>query len=1100
MNEIVCSEEMREYFDSLARAADKCYLVAKEARSKGFDSELDVEIPQAEDLASRVERLLKDYAVAGVAHRIRELSRTHDREEVSLLIAKEMAVRSSRSKEEAMERAIRVGLAVLTEGILVAPLEGIATVKIGKNKDGSTYADLYYAGPIRSAGGTGQALSVLIADVVRRELKIGSYKPTKAEVERFKEEIPLYKQCQHLQYTPTDEEIDLIVSNCPICINGEGTEEVEISGYRDLPRIETNRVRGGACLVIAEGLCLKAPKILRHVRNLKIDGWDFIEEYLKGKKEDRKEGAAGIEPSYKFLQNIVAGRPILSHPSRKGGFRLRYGRTRATRLAPAALHPATMQILDEFIAVGTQIKIERPGKAGAVTPCDSIEGPIVLLKNGDLVQVKNVKEAKTLEGKVKTIVDLGEILIPYGEFLENNHLLIPGAYGLEWYAQELKKAAGDLPEDWKDPTPERAFEISLRYGVPLHPKYNLFWHDLDVRDVYKLRNYLAQRGRYENGKLILPADDFIKELLVDLGAPHTVKGEEILVGPHSLAIMKCLGLEAQEGGLKPVKEGEASDSLELVSKLSGVIIRARGPTRIGARMARPEKAKERRMKPPPHSLFPVGKEGGPQRLVKSAAEKDIISVEVGTRICKSCGKRWFLPKCSCGGHTTSKEGATLQKIPMREVFEKAVSTLKESQVPEIKGVQGMISKNKNPEILEKGILRAKHEIFVFKDGTTRFDMTDLPLTHFKPCEIGLTVEKAKQLGYLKDIHGNPLEREAQLVELKPQDFIASRSCGEYLVKVSRFVDDLLKKVYGMEPFYKAETPEDLIGHLIVGLAPHTSSGVLARLIGYTEARAGYAHPFFHAGKRRNCDGDEDCVMLLLDGLLNFSRSFLPERRGGLMDAPLVLTTRIDPNEIDKEAHSIDLSPSYPLEFYEATLRYAHPREVEDMMDTAGKRIGSILQYEDFGFTHETDNIAQGPLRSSYKIGSMISKMEGQLHLAMRIRAVDASDVVAKIVTHHFLPDLIGNLKAFSSQQFRCTKCNVKYRRIPLSGRCTSCNGNLTLTVHENSVKKYLEVSKRISQEYGVSQYLQQRIALIDSAIESLFTNERDQTLKLEDFF
>ena len=33
--------------------------------------------------------------------------------------------------------------------------------------------------------------------------------------------------------------------------------------------------------------------------------------------------------------------------------------------------------------------------------------------------------------------------------------------------------------------------------------------------------------------------------------------------------------------------------------------------------------------------------------------------------------------------------------------------------------------------------------------------------------------------------------------------------------------------------------------------------------------------------------------------------FLPDRRGGLMDAPLVLTTRLDPNEIDKEAHNID---------------------------------------------------------------------------------------------------------------------------------------------------------------------------------------------------
>ena len=62
-----------------------------------------------------------------------------------------------------------------------------------------------------------------------------------------------------------------------------------------------------------------------------------------------------------------------------------------------------------------------------------------------------------------------------------------------------------------------------------------------------------------------------------------------------------------------------------------------------------------------------------------------------------------------------------------------------------------------------------------------------------------------------------------------------------------------------------------------------------------------------------CDGDEDCIMLLLDGLLNFSRSFLPQNRGGSMDAPLVLTSRIDPAEIDKEALNVDVGSGYPLE-------------------------------------------------------------------------------------------------------------------------------------------------------------------------------------------
>jgi len=45
--------------------------------------------------------------------------------------------------------------------------------------------------------------------------------------------------------------------------------------------------------------------------------------------------------------------------------------------------------------------------------------------------------------------------------------------------------------------------------------------------------------------------------------------------------------------------------------------------------------------------------------------------------------------------------------------------------------------------MEKGILRAIQNIFVFKDGTTRFDMIDLPLTHIRPDEIRVSVEKLR---------------------------------------------------------------------------------------------------------------------------------------------------------------------------------------------------------------------------------------------------------------------------------------------------------------------------------------------------------------------
>ncbi len=1103
----VCSDEMRRYFAALEAGADACYAVASEARKKGFDPSLAVEIPKTQDLAARVEQLLHEYGVEGVARRIRELSADHDRETTAILVAKEMAKRPAKTKEEAIDRAVRVGLAVLTEGILVAPLEGLAEVRVKKNADGTNYVDLSFAGPIRSAGGTGQALSVLIADVVRRDLGVGRYVPTRPEVERFKEEVPLYKQVQHLQYTPSDEEIELIAGHCPVAINGEGTEDVEISGYRDLPRLETNRLRGGACLVIADGLCLKAPKIKKHVARLKIDGWEFIDEYLTAKGGtvgDQGKGAV-LEPNETFIENIVAGRPVLCHPSRAGGLRLRYGKSRANGLASLSLHPATMVVLDEFIAVGTQIKTERPGKAGAVTPCDSIEGPLVVLDTGDFLRVETEAQAREVRSRIKQIADLGEILVPYGEFLENNHPLVPGAFSLEWYREELRAAAAELPADWESPSWERALELSREYRVPLHPRFNLFWHDLDVPSLVRLRDYVARVGRTEGDALVLPSEAGIKELLVALGATHRVRGTDLVVQPHGPALLGGLGTEASEAGLRAKPAVEAANGLEFASKNAGVPIKARSPTRIGARMGRPEKAAPREMAPPPHSLFPLGQAGGMQRLVNEAVARGEVDVEVGLRVCASCGKRWFLPTCTCGGRTEPRMRPMRQKIPLREIVDAAMARVGMASLPEVKGVIGMISRSKTPEPLEKGLLRAKHDLRVFKDGTTRFDLTNLVLTHFRPDEIALTVEAARRLGYERDVHGAALEDPKQLVELHAQDVIVPEVAGDFLVKVAQFVDELLGKVYGLPPFYGIGTRDELIGHLVLTLAPHTSGGVLGRVIGFTRARAWFNHPYMVAARRRNADGDEDSVLLLLDALLNFSRSFLPEKRGGLMDAPLVLTTRIDPNEIDKEAHNIDLMPRYPLEFYRATERFARPKDVEPMFDLVSKRIGTVLQYEGFGFTHRVEGIEAAPLVSAYVKGSMAEKMEAQLSLALKIRAVDASDVVSRIVVHHFLPDLIGNLKSFSLQKFRCTKCSAIYRRMPLKGKCTvlvgkrECGGNLTLTVHESSVKKYLEITKKITSEYPVSNYLQQRIALIEDAITSLFTNEKAQDLKLDDF-
>ncbi|MEE9610402.1 MAG: hypothetical protein V3W19_04080, partial [Desulfatiglandales bacterium] len=184
--------EMEKYFEGMEEEVEKAYGIAKEARKKGLDPDLSTEIPLANDLAGRVEGLV---GPVGIAERIRELSKELDKEEVALKIAKEIAegnYGSSENIEETCEQAVRASLALLTEGILAAPVEGIVKVKVKRNSDGTEYLAIYFAGPIRSAGGSAQALAVLTTDYIRRVLGLDRYKPTDDEVERFAEEIELY--------------------------------------------------------------------------------------------------------------------------------------------------------------------------------------------------------------------------------------------------------------------------------------------------------------------------------------------------------------------------------------------------------------------------------------------------------------------------------------------------------------------------------------------------------------------------------------------------------------------------------------------------------------------------------------------------------------------------------------------------------------------------------------------------------------------------------------------------------------------------------------------------------------------------------------------
>lgn len=1184
----------KEYFDSIISEVRRIYTVAQSAREEGYDPTTRVEIPPAHDVAARVEATLE--GPAGVAKRIRELQENLSREQVAFAVAKEIAEGTlgdyfdpslppedidRQDREKAADKAVRVALSILTESITAAPLEGISGVKIrGSGTD--LYLALYLAGPIRAAGGTEAAMTVLVADYVRQVLELPAFKATPDEVERYLEEVELYARNVHLQYPVHPEMVRFAAERLPIMLNGEPTEDFEVTGSRDLPRIgEDNRVRGGAVLVLNDGVVGRATKLAKIVNSAGIKGWEWISNLaaLTSMESTEKEISPDkmLEPKSDYISDVIAGRPVFAHPSRKGGFRLRYGRSRNTGLAGVGIHPATMFVVEEFLAPGTHIRTERPGKGAIVAPVDTIDGPIILLKDGTVKRVTDVDEAHELEGRIERIISLGDVLVGLGEFLENNHPLVPSGYCEEWWSHDLDDAMARHSMAQLDeilskiglsrselnamvespltriPSARDALYLSKKIGIPLHPHYLYRWSVLSKDEAEKLRKWVLSENRIteetERRQVLLPMDVAFKSLLERVGIPHRVSSDRksLIVTDNPETFLVQLGSKR--------KKPRGENALEILNSVSEVVVKDKVGFSIGARMGRPEKAQERKMKPPVQVLFPVGRSMGTERVIEKVlasieSQTTLVSrtcpycgekgfsesrcprcrkrvdsggaeIEIVARVCPKCGVELFESRCpTCDEHAAlnpscGKEGCNepvdlstgqckekhvaepcyTKRWPLetiKGVMERVKKDIDEFEAHGVRGVLGLTNSMKIPEYLGKGILRAKHDVYCYRDGTARFDATDAPLTHFTPREIDVPMAKLREMGYLSDYLGEDLKHPDQIVELRVQDIIVPENCADYLLRVGRFVDDCLEKIYDLDRYYEFETQDDLLGHLVIGLAPHTSAGIIGRIVGFTSASVCYAHPYWHAAKRRNCDGDEDALLLVMDALLNFSKHYLPSGRGRFMDAPLVLSVILNPNEVDDESHNLEVCKRYPAEFYHLAEEARHPKEVEKLVDIVKSRLDTFAQYEGFGFTHNTSSIDRGPHNSRYKLlPTMDEKLGAQLRLARTIDAVDSQDVATRVLMRHFFRDIRGNLRAYSTQKFRCLSCNESYRRIPLSGKCRECGSTkISLTVRKSNISKYLEVTEKIIRENGLDEFLQERLTLIRLSMESLFTSEQ----------
>ena len=219
------------------------------------------------------------------------------------------------------------------------------------------------------------------------------------------------------------------------------------------------------------------------------------------------------------------------------------------------------------------------------------------------------------------------MLVAFGEFLRNNQPLYPSGWCEEWWIGLLKKSENFSENDDLDlyrleydhiPAKE-AFELSEKYNIPLHPKYTYCYDDVTIDDMNGLIDLLNNsKDNYNPDEGLKLKLSYPKRTLEIIGVPHIVRDKEIIIdADNSYALIHTLSDRLPE----------KDSTIEAVNEVSEIEIKNKAPAYIGTRVGRPEKSKERLMKPAPHGLFPIGNYGGSQRLIGNAAKKRTISVE-----------------------------------------------------------------------------------------------------------------------------------------------------------------------------------------------------------------------------------------------------------------------------------------------------------------------------------------------------------------------------------------------------------------------------------------------------------------------------------------
>jgi DNA polymerase II large subunit len=1012
--------------------------MAKRARLKGIDPETEPEVMVVHSRAELMQLLMPK--LNGFGLRADELISHLGPDLAGFKIAEETILGKFGyfSDEEKILLAIRAGLITMNQGYDDSALFSISNVRISSQPQKALIVN--YNSFVFKVKSFDLARSVIIADYIRRNEHLSAYKFSNEDFANLYNGALRIQKFAHI--------VKEVMNHLQIGVFSDDGPDVIIRVLLSIIKHKN--------------------KLLKLARSLNLEGWSWLEvlSFMRS-------------PRYIELPLSQYG---------KGGFKIRYGRAHNTGFGAIGIHPATMVLLNGLIRPGSYLKINIAPWHVIAVPVDTINGPIVELRDGSIVEIKNLNDIFRISEQIVRILHLGDILISYNDLVNFNTRLKRAGFCDEWWrlllirrlkendnVKNIIRALGFSDEILNHiiqgnimPNNVQAIEFSKKLGLPLHPQYTFNWDALSVDDFLQLRRLLqSSKLTFQNDKLVLRSVPEIKRLFKKLLVPYN-SSNGFLEVENAIVLLLCLNLDSNVD-LEKIRWMSIND---IIYSISGITIMPRFVNNVSLSLI----IKKQKAESLGHIVIPFNVDD------LTTVNDNNINVELPVRICSICNEityKYQCPKCGartikgyhclrCGSYTDSitcphcgsrTEPYDLFNINAEE-YHKAIRNIGLGAPNVLKPVKN----SKGYEIIEKGILRAFNEVLVSNDGVIKVQLTNAPLTQFKPKDVNVDIKILKSLGYNYDVDGNPLQNDEQIVNLLPYDVILPKYVGEIFLRVAKFVDAELQKLYKLPPFYYISDLHELIGHLIIGFAPNSRIGIIGRIIGFTNSDILYANPSWHSSKGRKCNGHKDYIVLALDLVLNYSSSYL-----GLNNRPFIINTNIN------EVKMID----EPITIYDTAWTEEQINAV--LLPKELSKYNKFMMHSPF---------LNNPVLHTSEDQNILSIIEKYLNILPKLEYIDAEKNLL-MLSEQLLPILKKNLLSYLTSGFTCIKCGSFYKRPPLSGVCIKCNSDLKPIFDTKELAQYVTIFDKISSVIKKQPNILQNIVnLIHDIVKEVGVEER----------